>query len=346
MSDTRYPTISPAMLKNIMNEFLVLDLDDFNDTVEVIVGKGETEFRPQFASKVLALHSEYFRLKIKNFSYIPHTEKQSLTINLCEQNIIALEAFFAWNTTGKILSSKRLSPVTVDPEAVTITAEKLDKYEVFWDQLLECYFLADFLGAPAFGNATIDALIDAINYEREDREKLEPNFEVSEQLLAVDNSEDNQNDPNIFGDENNDEEDQGDDNEDPWEMHGLRRDPFDENLPRREIRRMLGTLPHQFQRVYSMTKADSPLRKMLVDKIIEQCTAYQSHDEQLFGLLKGGVPVEFHQDLADELVRSFNLAYQVSQGRYPKRMNARDRAGRRCYYHIHRVGEPCPSSES
>ncbi|CCD44108.1 predicted protein [Botrytis cinerea T4] len=158
---------------------------------------------------------------------------------------------------------------------------------------------------------------------REDREKLEPNFEVSEQLLAVDNSEDNQNDPNIFGDENNDEEDQGDDNEDPWEMHGLRRDPFDENLPRREIRRMLGTLPHQFQRVYSMTKADSPLRKMLVDKIIEQCTAYQSHDEQLFGLLKGGVPVEFHQDLADELVRSFNLAYQVSQGRYPKQLENR-----------------------
>ncbi|TGO46925.1 hypothetical protein BCON_0301g00090 [Botryotinia convoluta] len=61
MSELRYPTVSPAMVKDIMNEVLVLYLDDFNDTVEVVVGKGEKELRPQFASKVLALHSEYFR---------------------------------------------------------------------------------------------------------------------------------------------------------------------------------------------------------------------------------------------------------------------------------------------
>ncbi|TGO18177.1 hypothetical protein BPAE_0394g00010 [Botrytis paeoniae] len=107
--------------------------------------------------------------------------------------MIALKAFFAWNTTGNTLCGKRLSAVTVDRDAAVVTAEKLDKYRLFWDRLLECYFLADFLGALAFGNAAINALIEAIDSEREDRAKLEPKLEVFAPILGVDNPEDNQN---------------------------------------------------------------------------------------------------------------------------------------------------------
>ncbi|TGO15967.1 hypothetical protein BTUL_0033g00040 [Botrytis tulipae] len=239
MSDLRYPTVSPAMGEDIMNEVIVLYPDDFDDLVEVIVGKDEEELRPQFASKVLALNSKYFRVTIKNYSFLQNAMSQPLIINLCEQNIGAMEAFFVWNTTGEILSSESLFPVTAEPDTAAITTEKLDKYVHFWDRLLECYFLADFLGAPAFGNATIDALLEAIDNETKDREKLEPKFEVSAPHLEVENLEDNQDHFDGDEDENNDEEDR-------WEA-GEHRDPFDKNLPRQEIRQMLGTLPYQIR---------------------------------------------------------------------------------------------------
>ncbi|KAF7917941.1 uncharacterized protein EAE98_009969 [Botrytis deweyae] len=345
MSDLRYPTASPAMVKDIMNEVIVLYLHNFNDTVEVIVGKDEEELRLQFASKVLALHSEYFRVKIEIDSLVQHAKSEPLVINLCEQDIGALEAFFVWNTTGDILSSESLSPVTVDPNTAVITAEKLDEYVNFWDRLLECYFLADFLGAPAFGNATMDALLEAIDNETKDREKLESKFEVSAPHLEVDNSEDDHDHSDNDEDESDDEEDHRGDVERRWEA-GEHRDPFDKNLPRQEIRQMLGTLPHQIRRVYSMTKADSLLQKMLVDKIMKQSTDHHPYYEKLNGLLKEGMPVEFHQDLMNEMMRSFTIVHQISQGTDSKRLSADCRALRRCYYHIHRVGERCPKPES
>ncbi|KAF7943879.1 uncharacterized protein EAE97_005949 [Botrytis byssoidea] len=338
MSDLRYPTVSPAMVGDIMNEVIVLYLDDFNDLVKVIVGKDEEELRPQFASKVLALNSKYFRLTIKNYSFLQNAMSKPLIINLCEQNIGALEAFFVWNTTGEILSSESLSPVTAEPDTAAITTEKLDKYVHFWDRLLECYFLADFLGAPAFANATIDALLEAIDNETKDREKLEPKFKVSAPHLEVENLEDNQN--HFDGDE-----DENDDEEDRWEA-GEHRDPFDKNLPRQETRQMLGTLPYQIRRIYSMTTADSLLRKMLVDKIMKQSTDNHPYYENLDGLLREGIPVEFHQDLMNEMMRSFTIVHQLSQGTYTTRLSADSRAARRCYYHIHRVGERCPESDS
>ncbi|KAF7958350.1 hypothetical protein EAE96_001899 [Botrytis aclada] len=340
MSDLRYPTASPTMVKDIMEEEIVLRLDDFNDTVEVIVGKDEKELRLEFAKKILALDSRYFRIEIRNYSYLPHDKDQSMIIDLSEQNFGALEDFFAWNTTGTIFSSRRLSPVIADPNTVTITAEKLDKYVAYWDRLLESYFLADFLGAPAFGNAVIDALIKAIDSEREDRAKLEPKLEIFAPILGVDDLEDNQNHLNDAENNNENEEDDGQHDEDEWE--NVYRDPFERDRPRQESRQMLGTLPYQIQRVYSNTETCSPIRKMLVDKFIKQGIDHHPYYEKLSGLVREGMPVEFHFDLADEMMRSLIITNQIRRGIDCRRLSADSRARRRCLYHIHRVGERCP----
>lgn len=244
------------------------------------------------------------------------------------------------NTTGDIFCAERLYAVTVDRDAAVVTAEKLDEYRLLWDRLLECYFLADFLGAPAFGNAAMNALIEAIDSEREYRAKLEPDVEVFAPILGVDDPEDNQN--HFDNVENHNENEENDDQhiEDQWE--NLYRDPFEENRPRRDIRRMLGTLPYRIQRVYSETKTCSPILKMLMDKIIKQGIDHYPHYEKLCGLLEAGMPVEFHHDLVDELMRSLVITHQMSQGVDHGRHSADNRARRRCLYHIHSVGERCP----
>ncbi|THV45173.1 hypothetical protein BGAL_0521g00070 [Botrytis galanthina] len=241
MSDLRYHTASPAMVKDFMEEVLFLSLEDFNDIVEVIAGKSEEELRPQFAWDVLALRSKYFRVKMKNYSYLPHGKDEHMIIDLSEQSIIALEAFFVWNTTGDIFCAERLSAVTIDRVAAVVTAEKLYKYRLLWDRLLECYFLADFLGAPAFGNAAMNALIEVIDSERECRAKLKPDVEVFASIresmilktiriifimLRITTKMKRMMINTL-----------------KIEWENLYRDPFEEKRPRRDIRRMLGTLP-------------------------------------------------------------------------------------------------------
>ncbi|KAF5872077.1 uncharacterized protein Bfra_009106 [Botrytis fragariae] len=190
--------------------------DDFNDAVEIIAGTDEKKLRHQFASKVLALRSKYFRVKIKNYSYLPHSEDERMIINLSEQSIVALEAFLAWNSTGTIRCGERLSAVTVDRDAAVVTTEKLDKYRLFWDRLLEFYLLKDFLGASAFCNSAINTLIGAIDSESQDRAKFVPKLEVFAPILGVDDPEDNQNHLNDAENHKENEEDDNQHVEDQW----------------------------------------------------------------------------------------------------------------------------------
>ncbi|KAB8304138.1 hypothetical protein EYC80_003558 [Monilinia laxa] len=209
MLDLRYPTASPAMVRDIMNQNLVLSLDDHNDTVTIIVGIGKEQLRIAFAAKVLGLHSEFFRVKTEFNSFLTHEDDQNQTIDLSEQNFDAMTAFFAWNTTGDIYSAKRLSRNTI-PSGEKVTTENLDRYRVLWDQLLECYFLADFLGAPKFGNAIIDALFHAIHGEFNHRDELEVAFSenIVIQPLPITLFDNNENDIH------DEDLDNGDENED------------------------------------------------------------------------------------------------------------------------------------
>ncbi|ESZ93112.1 hypothetical protein SBOR_6484 [Sclerotinia borealis F-4128] len=335
MPDLHYPTASPAMVNDIMDKLLVLSLDDYNDTVRVIVGSGKRQVQVECAAKVLGLQSEFFRVKAEFDSFLPHANHQRPVIDLSEQNVDAMSMFFVWNTTGNIYSAKRLSTITV-PSDGTKTTKELDGYRILWDQLLECYFLADYLGAPNFGNAIIDALFKAINDEADDRARLEVKPEEKDFVhsLAPTPEVNNGNDDNDDEDDDNETVDDDDDQE-----RGGLSDPFEERVPQKEIRQMLGTLPYQIQRMYSKTKKGSPLRKMLVDKIINQAITIDLY-EKLQCIVAEGVPIEFHRTLVDELMRTAVIVVHCDQGG-PYRRRADERSRDNYLYHIHKVGERC-----
>lgn len=303
------------------------------------MGKGKEQLRVNFAAKVLGLRSEFFRVKTKFNSFMNYEDHQNQIIDLSEQNIDAMIAFFAWNTTGDIFSAKYLSKNTI-PRDATVTTPQLDGYRVLWDQLLECYFLADFLGAPKFGNAIVDALFNAIDHERHHRancgveveEKIFPHQPFPNTLL--DNNENNSDDEDLDDDDEN--EDGNDDNQGNQARNRVP-DPFGLNRPQAQSRQMLGTLPYQIQRMYSNTKKGSPVRYLLVDQLINQGMSCDYYKE-LHSIIEEGVPLEFLQSLADELMLTVRIAVGNNQNHG---MRADHRAAKRCLYHIHKTGESC-----
>ncbi|KAF7852956.1 hypothetical protein EAF04_010833 [Stromatinia cepivora] len=126
--------------------------------------------------------------------------------------------------------------------------------------LCDFYILADSILAPGFGNAIADIIVAWLKeFEAEDKTTHDEDKEGKEQ----------------------------------WGERAYR-DPFESKFPKREVRQMLSTLLYQIQRMYIKTKTDSPLRKMLVDKIIQQGTKHDDYYENLRGILDEGVPLEFY----------------------------------------------------
>ncbi|KAI9647965.1 hypothetical protein NHQ30_002587 [Ciborinia camelliae] len=337
MSDLHYPTASPAMVKGIMDTPVLLSLDDYNDTVGVVIGSGEDQILLNFAAKVLGLQSEFFRVKTEFDSFLPHANHQRPIIDLSEQNVGAMTTFFAWNTTGDIFSARQLSTIMVhDGTRTTRTTKEFDDYRVLWDQLLECYFLAAFLGAPNFGNDIIDALFDIITCEKaDDRHILAMN---SERNGAADPPTPPPEVDNNHDDENEDDENDDDENDNDNGLWRSWRDPFEDRVPQKEVRQMLGTLSYQVSRMYSKTKAGSPLRRMFIDMIISLAINNEEHYEKLHGIVEVGSPVQFHKDLVDGLMRTANIAIV---GYETHRLRADRRTENRCFYHIHKLGETC-----
>lgn len=223
-----------------------------------------------------------------------------------------------------------------------VTTQHLDRYRILWDQLLECYFLADFLGAPVFANATMDALFEAIDNEYEDRERLEVKSEVvtppRSPSLGTDGNQNNHfhagHVDDIDDDEDNDEDDDG--------VEWMFKDPFEKKQPQQEPRQMLGTLPYQIERVYVMTKRDSLLRRMLVDKIIAQ--GYRSDQySKIHNIMEEGLPLVFLRDLTDELMRTAVISSGIRDYRV---LGAHSRVQLRCIYHIHKGRERCKVSRN
>ncbi|RAL60441.1 hypothetical protein DID88_000216 [Monilinia fructigena] len=145
--------------------------------------------------------------------------------------------FFAWNTTGDIYSAKCLFKNTI-PSGGKVTTEQLDGYRVLWDQLLECYFLADFPGAPKFGNAIIDALFKAIDDERGDRNELK--MVLSEMIVLQPlpvtpfvHIENDIHDEDL----NNGDENEGGDDEETVRARIRLRDPFGLSRPQQRLGR-------------------------------------------------------------------------------------------------------------
>lgn len=300
------------------------------------MGSGPEQLRLSFPIKVLGLNSLFFRVKTEFFSSEAHPSHLDPIIDLSDQDVDLMNVFFAWNTTGDIYSAKRLTKI-IKPSGRKVTVKKLDEYKLLWDRLLECYFLADFLGAPKFGNAVVDALFDIIDAELTDRNYVEilPEEKIfGRPVPSANDSGDDQNDNDDWdGNGQNDAED-----EQGWMDT---RDPFKEVTPQMEIRQMLGTLPYQIRRMYSNTGSKSLLRRMLIDKIIQQGTIHDYY-RKISCIVKENLPIEFHRDLVQELMCNATTMRDYNDRRAVSYM----RAENKCFYHVHELGERCNENRS
>lgn len=286
--------------------------EDLHATITVIIDKGKQQRKMDLISKVLGLRSELFR-KEANFMSRKMIKSRNLTFNLSEYKLHAFNTFLAWNATGQIESSNALTYIDVEGEK----EEKLKKYQSLWDQLVDCYFLSQHIKAPDFGNAVIDALIYAIRDEKQARAKGVPEPEV-----------DKSQNPHHT--------------QSGWDSDSALFQGVPHEVSPSDYRQMLGSQAYQIRRICANTDTESPLRRLLVDYIVDQSLRkeYSEYYNLSLVVMQDDIPSEFRQQLFKEhawMARScihYNLDYSDSQSD-----SAMSRTGAVCeWYHTHRQG--------
>ncbi|KAK6612756.1 hypothetical protein H4I96_01969 [Botrytis cinerea] len=192
----------------------------------------------------------------------------------------AFSIFVSWNTTNELKSSAKFVGITsVD------VFERIKQYNRLWDQLIECYKLSQFLIAPKFANKIIDTMICALREEcgwQTHRRQLED--EKDENILATPGTAEY----NALIDRLSQLTTEGNDNifnqiQTSTTPHIVEQN----NTPNRKTkllppdsRNILGGSPAQISFLYASTNPNSPLRKMLVQMIINYSARYPKYYAQ------------------------------------------------------------------
>ncbi|KAI9647967.1 hypothetical protein NHQ30_002589 [Ciborinia camelliae] len=269
MSDLHLVTMTPTLAKEFSQQDLHLSLEDYSNHVQVIVGTGKEKVQVIRPAKILSLESNYFRIVC--IPIWPLEKRSNLKVNLLDQDVIAFNIFLAWITTRNIQMAKQIPRInTNDPPA-----EKLEQYEVLWDQLLECYFLSEYLEAPNFGNTIIDAMIKA----QDDEQHIWKELQLQRESEASRENQDNSTQPSV------------------------------------EMRRILGGKNHQINRLYAKTTSNCLLRNMMVHQIVSWKKSRNIHKKldailnEDLEAKEAAVPFEFTKDLLDFLVKAIEREF-------------------------------------
>ncbi|APA09311.1 predicted protein [Sclerotinia sclerotiorum 1980 UF-70] len=260
-----------------------------------------------------------------------NTQEKAITFSSTSAKIEAFSIFASWNIHGELKHAEQFAGVTSED-----VYQRLDQYNILWNQLLECYRLSQLLIAPKFANKIIDTMIEAIREEcswQTRRRKLEDEDEQfaieslgSEEYQALMKRLDEVSlvtGDNVFNQTQNGAETLN-------------------QLPRAIIhpdsRHVLGATPLQITKLYADTNPGALLRRMIVDMIISYSIRFPKYygKNDGFGELLGGsdpstegkfcVPIDFVQNLL--------TAYAKAKGG----KNDRWMDENSCKYHDHKYG--------
>ncbi|TGO18178.1 hypothetical protein BPAE_0394g00020 [Botrytis paeoniae] len=126
------------------------DQKNFNKIVSINVGTGKQQVQYTAMAGLLASQAEYFKPLCSD---LWKCGRESV-ISLEDYQPESFEMFLAWLYTKDIRNARCLGKnITCSNTHFRTQAHKYK-----WFQLLRCYFLADYIGAPKFANYMMDAL--------------------------------------------------------------------------------------------------------------------------------------------------------------------------------------------
>ncbi|KAF7958349.1 hypothetical protein EAE96_001898 [Botrytis aclada] len=144
------PKTNKSVLAPLKGGYNIDDQKCFNKIVSVNVGSGKQRVQFTAMAGLLATQAEFFKPLCSD---VWKCGRESV-ISLEDYQPESFEVFLAWLYTKDIRNAKCL--------ANTITGRnthfRTQTHKYKWFQLLRCYFLADYIGAPKFANYMMDAL--------------------------------------------------------------------------------------------------------------------------------------------------------------------------------------------
>ncbi|KAF7911417.1 uncharacterized protein EAF01_002924 [Botrytis porri] len=144
------PKTTKSVLALLSGSYDVDDQKNFNEIVSIHVGTGRQRVQFTAMAGLLATQAEFFKPLCSDL-WKCGREK---AISLEDYQPESFEMFLAWLYTKDIRNAK-CSGKNIN-RGNTHFQTQAHKYK--WFQLLHCYFLADYIGAPKFANYMMDAL--------------------------------------------------------------------------------------------------------------------------------------------------------------------------------------------
>ncbi|EMR81806.1 hypothetical protein ACHAPC_008431 [Botrytis cinerea] len=144
------PKTTKSALAPLRGGYDIDNQKNFNKIVSVNVGTGKQRVQFKALAGVLATQAEYFKPLCSD---LWRCGREGV-ISLEDFRPESFEIFLAWLYTKDIRNAKGLIKKIKGNNAHFRT----QAYKFEWFQLLHCYFLADYIGAPKFANYLMNAL--------------------------------------------------------------------------------------------------------------------------------------------------------------------------------------------
>ncbi|TGO39682.1 hypothetical protein BHYA_0049g00180 [Botrytis hyacinthi] len=346
-------TNTPWIAQNTRSDPIDSSKIDYNDLTSVTIGPSSSPIRVTWPLAVFCMNSLFFRsIFMPEIPTVPDNTPsyiRALRLEHQRTNNIpfpcttpaetdAFSIFVSWNTTNELKSSTKLVGIT----SVNIY-ERIRQYSKLWDQMIECYKLSQLLIAPKFANKIIDTMVCALRegcgwqtHRRQLEDEKDENILATPGTAEYDALIDRLSQLTTEGNDNIFNQIQSSTTPQTVEQN---------NTPNRktkllppDARNILGGSPAQISHLYASTNPGSPLRKMLVQMIINYSVRYPKYYAQpsSFSILitgsesgaQGGlsVPMEFMIDL---------LSAYAKLGKEARDRGWRER-GKACLYHEHK----------
>ncbi|KAF7943880.1 uncharacterized protein EAE97_005950 [Botrytis byssoidea] len=144
------PKTTNSVLAPLSGGYDIDDQKNFNKTVFINVGTGKQRGQFTAMAGLLATQAKFFKPLCSD---IWKCGREGV-ISLEDYQPESFEIFLAWLYTKDIRNAKCLGKNI----ARSNTHFRIQAHKYKWFQLLRCYFLADYIGAPKFANYMMDAL--------------------------------------------------------------------------------------------------------------------------------------------------------------------------------------------
>ncbi|RAL60440.1 hypothetical protein DID88_000215 [Monilinia fructigena] len=151
------PITDESLLAPLSGGFDVYQQSDYNKVVTVLVGSKKHQVKFTAISGILAAEAEFFKPLCDDRWKCGRTG----VIELENYQPETFAIFITWLYTRDHANAEGLVKIYRPGHDYSNFRTRKSSHKKRWFQLLHCYFLADYIGAPQFANHIIDALIFA-----------------------------------------------------------------------------------------------------------------------------------------------------------------------------------------